>query len=386
MSRQAATPADIIASGATGKPVLTIVVPPDIAKPSKYKGGTKFVSVNMTAHSRGGQKFSVFGDGISAPLDIPILFGAPAPGQSKVGENGARVGICFDFAGCGDLGRAIEILDNDFHKQLELCRSQIWKLPSPPKRITSPIRRTYGDSSEKQGDDGKPLAGQLRDKPLISLSADFTTFPSTFKGPLAGTPRTVVYDWSTRVYDPATKKELFKERVGLDGNRLNVENASEILGSGNIVRRIIIEPDGISISPQTGISLRFRISKVWIQAGAVGDISFLSDPDVKIPLIMPDAAATSATASTSAPQVTPAPAPVVVAPATTTVAPKAPVVAATAVVAVATTKAKGKQAAKPKPAPAPAPPPPAAEEVVDDGDYHESDGEADAGDDEAPSS
>ena len=296
-------PATVIASKTPGKSVLRIDVPEDIDKVKSYKSGARFLNTKLTAHSLDGKAFAQVMYGYPEACNIPILFGAPTPEEAKGGPTSARVNTCIAYDQSGELGQAIDILDTEFREQTVAYAAKIWKRMGPMK-VASPIKRQYGDDTTKKDSSGTSMRGQMRDSPIISLSVDFTSFPQKFQKALAGKPRTVVYDWASRTVDDHGH-ELFNERLGDDGKPLCLTNAASIIKSGDIIRRILIASDGVSVTT-TGVSFRIRLYKVWLESGTSTDINFLSSPMANLTFAPSTAApAASSAAAPAASQLEP---------------------------------------------------------------------------------
>ena len=289
----------------------------------------------MTAHSAEGKKFSLIIAGLPEPIDLRISFGISALGAGNLRKDDEkRTSICFDLGSCGALGQAIYIIDEDFNNQMSVDWAKV-KAGKQMPNIGSPIKKTYGGETKKTDASGTSLAGTDRENPLMNLSIDFTTFPAKFA--LAGQARTIVYDWRTRTVDDKGR-ELFKELLGTDGKTLNVNNAHEIVRSGDMIRRIEVASDGVSAS-QYGIHFRLRAQRLWIEPGSVGDVQniILSTGSIQVSTSMAASASTSA-APVAAPAPAPAPTPVAAsAPAPAVVVAPTPVAASAPAVVVAPT-------------------------------------------------
>lgn len=259
----------IIASGAR---VLTIKMPPDMTKIKSYSGA-KFVPVDLKAPAIGNKAFSFMIAGQREPLNIPIIFGAPTKENAKNGPTAKRVSVCLSLADCGDLGKAIDIIQRDFMEQATANARTLWP-KSTPMNPSGPIKRTYGPETEKKDSNGESLAGKPRE-PIVSLNIDFGNFPSTYIKAFANKPRTMIYDWRTRSVDEHGK-EKFDELKSPEGQGLSLESAHEIVKSGDIVRRIVLATDSVTISKQ-GVSLRMRIYKLWLDSASESDVNIIDD-------------------------------------------------------------------------------------------------------------
>lgn len=344
---QSTDPANIIASKQAGHTVLRVEIPKDIEKVKTFQANSKFLVVKMSANDKA---FALIIDGVApSSVAIPILFGAPTREEAKGGANSKRVSICLAMSQSGDLGRAIDILDTEFHEQITANLGKVWVGTLPPK-IQSPVKKTFGDGTKKISETGGSMRGQRRDDPLISLSIDFTPYPVKAPKQFAGKPHTTIYDWSTRTIDPSGR-ELFKECLGSDGHPLCLENAASIIKSGDIIRRILIANDGISITT-TGINLRLRVYKMWIEPSPNADLDYIPIPGTTQPTIatpLPEPPAPAATAASAATTTTTPPA--AVAPATAVPAEStAPAVEPTATPAAAQIAALSQPAKSAKPA------------------------------------
>jgi hypothetical protein len=279
MSFPAVDPATIIESKNTGHDILKIDIPQDIDKMKAFAQGTRFLNATMSVQSIGGvacapKKFSIIYEGAGEmESSIRILFGVAPPGQYATEASASKratMGLSLDD--CGDLGRAIDIIDREFNEQVTANASKIWHRSSS-MCVASPVKRTYGDDTKKLDETGKSMRGAPRERPIINISIDFTRFPKSFRA-LAEQPRTTVYDWSTRKIDEKSV-ETFEELLGDDGNTLSPTNATSVIRSGDIIRRIAIACDGISVT-SAWVSMRFRAHRIWIERQSSTDIDLIS--------------------------------------------------------------------------------------------------------------
>lgn len=277
MALNAVDPATVIASSNAGKgPVLQVIIPQDMAKVKDYKGA-KFLNTKMTAWASEAKPIDIIYAGRQTPLNIPILFGAPEPDAGQGQSSSKRSGIGLSLPTCGETGAALEIMEHEFLAQVQnpATLKKLWTDDTPPQ-FPCHIKRIYGKKCKDQ-----TKKGQRRDEALVDLKVEFGRFSDKyFKKVLAGKPKSTVYDWSSRSVD-AAGQEVFSERTDNAGQTINVTNASQILATGDIIRRVALMVDGVSISDR-GIALRVSIYKAWTERPK-GDINYIPAPGAAAP-------------------------------------------------------------------------------------------------------
>lgn len=287
MALNAVNPQTIIDSHNAGKgPVLQIQVPADLSKVKGYKGA-KFLNLKLTAHSYESRPINIIMAGSEEPLNIPISFGAPTPESSLSGPDATKTTVCTTLSQSGDLGRALEVLEQEYLAQLANpdTIAKLWTKKTPP-HISSHIKRAYGDQARDQTKVGQPIAD-----PRVVLTFDFGNFPDKFNPTLAGKPRSTVYDWKTRAIG-ADGKETFQERVDATGQRARMANASQLLPSGDIIRRIALMVDSATVH-KDGVGMHVTIYKIWTERPTT-EMNYL-------PAIKASSSSASSSASTAAP-------------------------------------------------------------------------------------
>lgn len=300
-------PETIIASAQAGKGyVLQLLIPADLAKVKSYKGTAKFLNIKMTAWAAEAKPIDVIYAGMEAPLSIPILFGASAgTDDAPMGADAKRTSVCLSLSQCGTLGQALEVLERDFLAQVQANITKLWTNARKQPLFPCHIKRVYGEKTKDQ-----TRAGQPRADPLVDVKFCFDKFPDKFRKSLAGKPRSTVYDWSSRAMDE-TGHEVFTERTDDQGRGISPANASSLLASGDIIRRIALLVDGVTIYGD-GISLRVSIYKIWTERGK-SDMDYISPVGKSVS--MGAASSSSASAAPAAVPVAAAPAAAVAPPA-----------------------------------------------------------------------
>jgi len=281
--------------------IMRAMTPPrrvyDIDKSSKPKENTvTFIPAHLYVVKPGTKSvLRVAGIVLGArdPINIPMSFGASIYGisdksgdaRSSLIHNAKTAIISIDLASLSEMDRtALEIIDRDY---VECARDPANKRYYPrgdTMPITSFISRNYGTIGVAIEKRGLP-----RDNPLVRFAVHFDTFPMEFK-PLAGVPKTRVYEWSTQ---RAVDGEIvFDERVDDKGATLRSDNCEAILPQGDIIKRVELQIDAFSISDK-GSSLRASVFKIWVERNKSSN-NYIDDDDITTP---PAAAAAAAPVS-----------------------------------------------------------------------------------------
>jgi hypothetical protein len=174
--------------------------------------------------------------------------GATETMRAKAIADATKIGIALRVDDAGDLGRAIELLSEDYVAEIEANRALLKSMQEAKSLITT----QHGRMSDKAG---TPL-----DSPLISIPLQFGKFSEKMIGANAGKPRALVYDWATRTVD-GQGREHFEQRLGADGKPINNLNFADIVKAGDVIRRIALEIESVVVG-QMGISLRWSIRQL----------------------------------------------------------------------------------------------------------------------------
>lgn len=254
-------------TGKAGKPVISL----GKGKPKAY-GAVQFLPLVRSAFIDGkATKFDEIVFGQHFPTSFPILYDAKPycagtdakkdPRKDTRKEQPANhASVCFDLASLpDDMRSAMEVIESDFKRIVAVAKEQkLWTARSEPDEGCH-IRRTYTDQATDTEKRGQP-----RQSPLLSMRVEFDNFPGDyFMTKYAGKPRSAIYEWTSRTVDEKGV-ERFELRKDAAGNPINAANSSSILKAGDIVRRLSVAVDTLTIT-KDGFHLRMCVREIWVE-------------------------------------------------------------------------------------------------------------------------